>query len=163
MKPPCRHLLLVLGDQLDIDSSLFDGLDTARDAVLIIEAFEESTHVWSHKARTALFLSAMRHFADDLRAAQAAGKVTSRGLVDAYLARIQAYDQAQWLDDLRTLAGLGDAAGALAAWTDAARLDHESSGSRCSGTQGATGKPRRAAALVTPLAVEMDVMIWVPI
>lgn len=30
----------------------------------------------------------------DLQAAQAAGKVTSRGLVDSYLARIQAYDQA---------------------------------------------------------------------
>jgi deoxyribodipyrimidine photolyase-related protein len=67
MKPPCRHLLLVLGDQLDIDSSVFNGLDTERDAVLMIEAFEESTHVWSHKARTALFLSAMRHFADQLR------------------------------------------------------------------------------------------------
>jgi amidase len=30
----------------------------------------------------------------DLQAAQTAGKVTSRGLVDSYLARIQAYDQA---------------------------------------------------------------------
>jgi amidase len=30
----------------------------------------------------------------DLQAAQTAGRVTSRGLVDAYLARIQAYDQA---------------------------------------------------------------------
>ncbi len=30
----------------------------------------------------------------DLQAAQAAGKVTARGLVDSYLARIQAYDQA---------------------------------------------------------------------
>ena len=30
----------------------------------------------------------------DLQAAQAAGTVTARGLVDAYLARIQAYDQA---------------------------------------------------------------------
>ena len=30
----------------------------------------------------------------DLQAAQAAGRVTSRGLVDSYLARIQAYDQA---------------------------------------------------------------------
>ncbi|WP_371321638.1 cryptochrome/photolyase family protein, partial [Vibrio parahaemolyticus] len=29
---------------------------------------EESTHVWSHKARTALFLSAMRHFRDEVRA-----------------------------------------------------------------------------------------------
>ena len=30
----------------------------------------------------------------DLQAAQAAGRVTSRGLVESYLARIQAYDQA---------------------------------------------------------------------
>ena len=30
----------------------------------------------------------------ELQAAQTAGKVTSRGLVDSYLARIQAYDQA---------------------------------------------------------------------
>ena len=30
----------------------------------------------------------------DLQAAQTAGRVTSRGLVDSYLARIQAYDQA---------------------------------------------------------------------
>ena len=28
----------------------------------MVEAFEESTHVWSHKIRTTLFLSAMRHF-----------------------------------------------------------------------------------------------------
>jgi len=31
------------------------------------EAEEESAHVWSHKARIALFLSAMRHFRDSLR------------------------------------------------------------------------------------------------
>ncbi len=30
------------------------------------EVSEESTHVWSHKARIALFLSAMRHFRDEL-------------------------------------------------------------------------------------------------
>ncbi|MDI1340088.1 cryptochrome/photolyase family protein [Polaromonas sp.] len=64
---PCRHLILILGDQLDGDSAAFDNLDPTRDVVLMIEAREESTHVWSHKARTVLFLSAMRHFADTLR------------------------------------------------------------------------------------------------
>ena len=66
----CRHLLLILGDQLDADSAIFDGIDPALDVVLMVEAVEESTHVWSHKARTALFLSAMRHFADQLRQRQ---------------------------------------------------------------------------------------------
>ena len=59
----CRHLVLVLGDQLCADSAAFDGFDPAQDAVLMVEAHDESTHVWSHKARTTLFLSAMRHFA----------------------------------------------------------------------------------------------------
>ena len=63
-----RHLVLILGDQLDAESSAFEGFDPAQDAVLMIEAHEESTHVWSSKIRTALFLSAMRHFASDLQA-----------------------------------------------------------------------------------------------
>jgi deoxyribodipyrimidine photolyase-related protein len=58
-----RNLILILGDQLDADSAAFDGLDPAQDRVVMIEAVEESTHVWSHKVRIALFLSAMRHFA----------------------------------------------------------------------------------------------------
>ncbi len=33
----------------------------------MIEALEESKHVWSHKIRTALFLSAMRHFSQSLQ------------------------------------------------------------------------------------------------
>ena len=64
---PCRHLVLILGDQLDEASSAFDGFDAEKDVVLMVEAFEESTHVWSHKVRTTLFLSAMRHFAADLK------------------------------------------------------------------------------------------------
>ena len=62
-----RHLILVLGDQLDLDAAAFDGFDPAQDAVWMAEAHEESTHVWSSKQRIALFLSAMRHFAQALR------------------------------------------------------------------------------------------------
>ena len=67
MTSPCRHLLLILGDQLDTDSSIFNTIDPALDVVVMVEAVEESTHVWSHKARTALFLTAMRHFAEQLK------------------------------------------------------------------------------------------------
>jgi deoxyribodipyrimidine photolyase-related protein len=65
---PCRHLVLILGDQLDAQSAALQDIDPAHDVVLMVEAFEESRHVWSHKTRTALFLSAMRHFAAELRA-----------------------------------------------------------------------------------------------
>ncbi|MFG6460856.1 cryptochrome/photolyase family protein [Roseateles sp. DXS20W] len=64
-----RHLVVVLGDQLDLDASGFDGFDAATDAVWMAEVAEESTHVWSSQPRTALFLAAMRHFALALQAA----------------------------------------------------------------------------------------------
>lgn len=63
---PLRHLVIVLGDQLDAGSSAFDGFDARCDAVWMAEVASESTIVWSHKARTAYFLSAMRHFRDTL-------------------------------------------------------------------------------------------------
>lgn len=63
---PVRRLVLVLGDQLDPEVSALTQLDKARDAVVMCEVAEESTHVPSHKQRTALFLAAMRHFALDL-------------------------------------------------------------------------------------------------
>ena len=64
-----RHLVLVLGDQLDPGAAAFDGFDAALDVVRMAEVAEESTQVWSAKPRTVLFLSAMRHFAADLRQA----------------------------------------------------------------------------------------------
>lgn len=64
-----RNLVIVLGDQLDLDAAAFDGFDPEHDAVWMAEAQEESTHVWSAKQRIALFLSAMRHFAQALREA----------------------------------------------------------------------------------------------
>jgi deoxyribodipyrimidine photolyase-related protein len=62
----CRNLIVVLGDQLNIDSAAFDGFDRGQDIVFMAEVAEESTHVWSHKARIAIFLAAMRHFRDSL-------------------------------------------------------------------------------------------------
>jgi deoxyribodipyrimidine photolyase-related protein len=64
-----RRLILVLGDQLDLDAAAFDAFDAAKDAVWMAEVAEESTHVWSSQPRTALFLAAMRHFAESARSA----------------------------------------------------------------------------------------------
>lgn len=63
----CERLVVVFGDQLDIDARLIRELDPKRDVVLMMEVVEESRHVPSHKQRTVLFLSAMRHFAKELR------------------------------------------------------------------------------------------------
>ena len=62
-----RHLVIILGDQLDEKSSALEGFDPAQDGVWMAEVAEESTHVWSAKQRIAVFLSAMRHFAQTLR------------------------------------------------------------------------------------------------
>ncbi len=61
-----RRLVVVLGDQLDPRSAAFDGFAPERDGVFLAEAASESEVVWSSKPRTALFLAAMRHFAQAL-------------------------------------------------------------------------------------------------
>ncbi len=61
-----RHLVLILGDQLDFQSHALADFDAATDRVLMIESKAEGEYVWSHKARIAVFLSAMRHFAQAL-------------------------------------------------------------------------------------------------
>ncbi|MGD8374941.1 MAG: cryptochrome/photolyase family protein [Acidobacteriota bacterium] len=60
-----RHLLVVLGDQLDPSLPAQAGLDRERDVILMMEAAAEAEHVPSHRQRTTLFLAAMRHFALD--------------------------------------------------------------------------------------------------
>lgn len=66
MSDSCRHLIIVLGDQLNLDNPALEGFDKSQDKILMVETVGEATHVWSHKARIALFLSAMRHFAGTL-------------------------------------------------------------------------------------------------
>ncbi len=61
-------LRLVLGDQLSEGLSALEGLDVARDVVLMLEVREECTYVPHHPQKIVLILSAMRHFAAALRA-----------------------------------------------------------------------------------------------
>jgi deoxyribodipyrimidine photolyase-related protein len=69
-QPAVRHLIVVLGDQLDADAAAFDDFDPMQDAVWMAETTQESTHVPSSKNRSVMFLSAMRHFALALRSLQ---------------------------------------------------------------------------------------------
>jgi deoxyribodipyrimidine photolyase-related protein len=67
-KQKLRRLVVILGDQLDPRHPLIEALDPECDLVFMAEVREESTHVWSHKARIVLLLAAMRHYRDSLRA-----------------------------------------------------------------------------------------------
>lgn len=60
-------LRFLLGDQLTRGVTALDGLDPARDVVLMVEVREEGTYVPHHKQKIALILAAMRHFAKALR------------------------------------------------------------------------------------------------
>lgn len=60
------RLFLILGDQLNRDSLLFDAADE-KDQLLMIEVTGESTTILSSKQRSVAFLSSMRHFAKRLR------------------------------------------------------------------------------------------------
>jgi deoxyribodipyrimidine photolyase-related protein len=61
-----RQLLMILGDQLDAGMEALAQLDRDGDAILMAEVRAEAETVASHRQRTTLFLSAMRHFALEL-------------------------------------------------------------------------------------------------
>lgn len=62
------RLVLVLGDQLSHDLSALREGDRAADTVLMAEVMSEATYVPHHSRKIAFVLSAMRHFAEELRA-----------------------------------------------------------------------------------------------
>jgi deoxyribodipyrimidine photolyase-related protein len=62
------RLRVVLGDQLSPGIAALAGIDPARDVVLLAEVLGECTYVRHHKKKLVLVLSAMRHFAAELRA-----------------------------------------------------------------------------------------------
>jgi len=62
-----KTLRLILGDQLNRSISSLQDIDHKHDVVLMVEVQEETTYVKHHKQKIVLILSAMRHFADELR------------------------------------------------------------------------------------------------
>lgn len=63
-----RRLNLILGDQLNWDSLIWQDADKQRDLFWMAEVSDESSLTPSSKQRTVLFLSAMRHFAKRIEA-----------------------------------------------------------------------------------------------
>ncbi|TQN60512.1 cryptochrome/photolyase family protein [Agrobacterium tumefaciens] len=61
-------LILILGDQLSPDISSLEDADKDHDIILMCEVMAEATYVGHHKKKIAFVFSAMRHFADELRA-----------------------------------------------------------------------------------------------
>lgn len=62
-------LRILLGDQLTPSISALAGAERASDVMLMMEVAEETGYVPHHKAKLVFVLSAMRHFAAELRAA----------------------------------------------------------------------------------------------
>ena len=64
-----RALVVILGDQLSTGLASLKSADQARDVIVMGEPVADITHANHHKKSIVLILSAMRHFADSLRAA----------------------------------------------------------------------------------------------
>jgi deoxyribodipyrimidine photolyase-related protein len=64
-----RNLCLILGDQLSMRLPTLRHADPSRDVVVLAELRAEATYVKHHKKKIILIFSAMRQFAQELRAA----------------------------------------------------------------------------------------------
>ena len=63
-----KTLRLILGDQLNEQISSLKDADKGTDLIFICEVWDEATYVKHHKKKIAFLFSAMRHFAEELRA-----------------------------------------------------------------------------------------------
>lgn len=61
-------LRLILGDQLSREISSLEGCVSSKDVILMCEIWNEATYVKHHKKKIAFLFSAMRHFAEELKA-----------------------------------------------------------------------------------------------
>lgn len=62
------QLILVLGDQLTMDNAALRTGDPSKDTIFMAEVMGEATYVPHHKKKLTFVFSAMRHFAEELRA-----------------------------------------------------------------------------------------------
>ena len=62
-------LVPILGDQLSIGLASLRGCDKGETIILMMEVWDEATYVKHHKQKITLIFSAMRHFAEEMRAA----------------------------------------------------------------------------------------------
>ncbi len=88
-------LVAILGDQLTLDNPALRDVDPATTVVVMAEVPVENQHVWSTRMRSAVFLSAMRHFEKTLREKGwsvsyfSLGEHHHKGLDDVWRAEIQ--------------------------------------------------------------------------
>ncbi len=64
-----KTLIVILGDQLSHAISSLNGASPESSVILLAEVLAEATYVRHHKKKIAFLFSAMRHFAEELRAA----------------------------------------------------------------------------------------------
>lgn len=62
------NIHLILGDQLNDQISSLSGINADEDCIVMCEVWDEATYVAHHKKKIAFIFSAMRHFAEGLRA-----------------------------------------------------------------------------------------------
>ena len=58
-----HNLVIILGDQLNIEMSSLSDFNKENDVILMSEVHQEATYVKHHKKKIAFIFSAMRHFA----------------------------------------------------------------------------------------------------
>ena len=61
-------LRLIVSDQLSHSIAALQDIDAPSDTILLCEVMEEATYVRHHPKKIAFLFSAMRHFAQELRA-----------------------------------------------------------------------------------------------
>jgi deoxyribodipyrimidine photolyase-related protein len=69
MRKPDQAIVLILGDQLTPRISSLRGRDPSNTVILTAEVMAENTYAFHHKKKIVFVLSAMRHFAEELRGA----------------------------------------------------------------------------------------------